>query len=143
MNNNIYHLSFTQFAAVKRRLQENGNCFLAEIYGKDCETSTQFYKSVSEIMSFPIASKSFDGFFDWIRDLTWIVPKRIAFIIYNYESFMNKDKEKRAFLMSAFRDDILPWWESEVKQYVVEGTPRQFDVYLIDDYSNAFETARQ
>ena len=133
MNNSIYHLSFTQFKAVKQCLLETGDCFLVEICGKECETSEQFYKSVSEIMSFPIASKSFDGFFDWIRDLTWIAPKRIAFIIYNFEAFMNRDKEKRAFLMSAFRDDILPWWESEVEDYVVEGTPRHFDVYLVED----------
>ena len=133
MGNCIYHCSYKEFESAKRRLQELGDCFFAEIDGKTCRTEAQFYKKISEAMSFPTEVKLFAGFDDWIRDLLWIRQKRIAFVIYNYKSFMSDNVEKRNYIISAFKNDILPWWESDVKKYVVEGTPRQFDVFLVDD----------
>jgi len=133
VTNKILYLSFDKFEKIKRHIQEDEDCFLVEIYGKECKTADQFYKKISQIMSFPITAKSFDGFFDWIRDLSWIIPRKIAFVIYNFELFMLQDTKERSYLVSAFCEDILPWWEAEVKQHAVGGLPRKFDVYLVDE----------
>ena len=133
MTNKILYLSFDRFEKIKQYIQEDEDCFLVEIYGKECKTADQFYKKISQIMSFPITAKSFDGFFDWIRDLSWIIPSKIVFVIDNFDLFMLQDTKERSYLLTAFHEDILPWWEEEVKQHVIGGLPRKFDVYLVDE----------
>jgi hypothetical protein len=46
---------------------------------------------------------------------------------------MLQDTKERSYLLTAFHEDILPWWEEEVKQHVIGGLPRKFDVYLVDE----------
>jgi hypothetical protein len=45
---------------------------------------------------------------------------------------MVQDLEGKRIIEEIFRDDLLPYWEKDVVDIMVEGVSRRFNVYLID-----------
>ena len=58
--------------------------------------------------------------------------KGTLLIIKNYSNFMDEDPELKKHVMHLFFKNVLPWWEEDVKRFVVEGEPKPFNLYLID-----------
>lgn len=46
--------------------------------------------------------------------------------------FLKDDLNAKAHILEDFENVILPWWETDVINHVVDGKPRFFSVYLID-----------
>ena len=73
----------------------------------------------------------FAAYSDWMTDLSWIPNQKIAVIINKYDFFMNKNPKLKRLIMDSFEDDILPFWEKDVVQFMVGGKPRIFEVYIV------------
>jgi hypothetical protein len=52
--------------------------------------------------------------------------------IYHFSKFLKDDLSAKAHILEDFENMILPWWETDVINHVVDGKPRFFSVYLID-----------
>lgn len=132
MENRIYTISQNDLTVVKQSLKQSDRIWIAEMDGNQANTLNNYLKEISNIFKFPIPAKSLDGYIDWMTDLDWLHANGYALIIKNFNNFMKNDLEKKEKILWFFKEDILPFWQSGVEQYVVEGKPKPFNVYLID-----------
>ncbi|MCI9072085.1 MAG: barstar family protein [Lachnospiraceae bacterium] len=112
-------------------LRNDPNIFCVEIEGENCKVLSDYLTEVSTKFQFPILSEGYDGYADWICDLTWIREENIAIVIKNYGEFLCEEQYEKQTVVDIFEKLVFPWWESEVCEHVVEGKPRSFIVYLV------------
>ncbi|KAB1438064.1 barstar family protein [Candidatus Galacturonibacter soehngenii] len=100
--------------------------------GKKIKTKDNFLEVIEEKLQFPYpCNGSLDSFLDWMRDLSWINSKKINLIIYDYKEFLNDNLEVKEIILDCFEEDILPYWEEDVKTTMVDGETKEFNVYLV------------
>ncbi len=134
MKNKIVYVDQAEAGKILYCLTDDPNTFCVEIDGKICRASSDFLPQVYAKFQFPIPEIRYlyDGYLDWITDLTWIKEENIAFIIKNYDDFLCDDPSDKEWVMRMFTEYIFPWWEFEVCGHVVEGRPRLFRVYIVE-----------
>jgi len=132
MENKIYFISDAQKEILISSSKENEKTFIAEINGKEIKFKEDYLEVVNKVFNFPIPSKGFDGYLDWIRDLDWLNCDSYMLIINNYANFMSGDIDMKKKNIEYFEKIILPWWQEEVERCVVEGKAKAFNVYLVD-----------
>lgn len=100
------------------------------IDGKETQIKTSFMEQIEKALSFPTGCEGmFSRFEDWIRDLGWIErEKGVCIWITDYDDFMREDAKSKAIFEEIFRDEVLPFWETEVIETVKGGRPREFYV---------------
>lgn len=141
MRNNILHESLEKamdFVSLT-------DAFVAKIDGNSIKSEKDWLYSMAEAFHFPVdleKEKPFVNWFegaysnnslflnweiyeDWMTDLSWIENKSIVLIIINYDSFLACDKESKLYIYNNLQNVILPWWENEVVNCVVEGADCQ------------------
>ena len=132
MENRMYHVTNEQISQIKRKLHSIKGLWIGEIDGALIDTWEDYAHVIEKVMQFPTPCKSFLSYSDWITDLSWLHASGYALIIKNFNRFMSKDLEKRKIVIEDFEEDVLPWWQDEIKNCVVEGEPKPFNVYLVD-----------
>jgi len=131
MKNEIYHVPQNGLDTIKKQLTAAGT-WVAEINGNLISTIRQYLDAINEAFKFHTPARSLDGYLDWMSDLDWLHANAYALVITNFKNFMKDDPEKKKTVMWLFENDILPFWESGVEQYVVGGEAKPFNVYLVD-----------
>lgn len=103
------------------------------IDGKSIKYEEQFYEFIEKALLFPRPTKNnYNRFYDWITDLSWFPDSEgFVIIIKDFDSFCSSDTTFKAFLLNAFREFILPFWEDDVTRVVVGGKERPF--YIVID----------
>ena len=131
MENQIYYISKIEY----ERLSFNATDNLFIISGAECLCLNDYLNQVYEKLSFPPIDvrQSLDSYFDWIRDLQWLSRDEIIFVITDFDMFLVNDSVHKRIIIDLFKNEILPWWEYEVKNHVVDGTTRKFNVYLVSN----------
>lgn len=132
MENQIFVINQSNLTFVRQSLKQLDGIWVAEIDGNNSDTLENYLQEVSNTFKFPIPAKSLDGYVDWMTDLDWLHAKGYALIIKDFKSFMKNDPEKKEKVLWLFKEDILPFWQSDVEQFVVEGKAKPFHVYLVD-----------
>jgi hypothetical protein len=132
MKNKIYRVSSKEIDEIKQKFQKDDTIFVAEIDGKTINSKEEYLTLMSKLFDFPIISRGFDGYSDWIRDLSWLEKESYALIIHNYKSFLANDTELKSFIIKNFEETVFPWWEEEVIYCMAGGVPKPFNVYLVD-----------
>ena len=133
MRNEIYNITEEELSLVKQQLYSQKGVWVAEIDGSKIPTWKDYVREIERVFRFPTpCDKSMDAYLDWITDLSWLNSQGYSLIIKNVNNFMRNDLEKREKVLRFFREDILPFWQSDVEQYVVEGKAKPFNVYLVD-----------
>lgn len=138
MKNEIIHASVQEIKKVKEKVKNDKRVFVAELEGQDCLCKEDYMNLIWDIFSFPvlfagIIRKSWDSYYDWFTDLTWLEDEgkeEFIIIVYNYDQFLREDLPAKEEFMYGFREVILPWWEDEVVEHVVGGVPRKMTLYL-------------
>ena len=131
MENKIYNVSSEDFIKIKEKFLEDKTLFVAEIHGKEIKTLQDYFNRVSIIFKFPIPSRYFSGYDDWMRDLDWLEKDGYVLVIYEYEDLLKQDSSSKKTIIDDFTDIILPWWEKEVEEFCVDGKAKPFNVYLV------------
>ena len=54
-------------------------------------------------------------------------------IVHNYDEFMKFRKKDKLLFEEVYREDILPWYDSEIVECRVEGKRIDFNVLLIEE----------
>jgi len=130
MKNKLYRITKTESGSIKKKLQQEG-LWLGEMDGGSIRTQQDFLDCMSTTCGFPYATKSMDGYLDWIRDLSWLEKDGYALFIYNADEFLSQDPEFRERVFESFTEIVFPWWEYDIEHYVVDGKAKPFNVYLI------------
>ena len=78
---------------------------------------------MSEKFCFPFTSTNLNSYEDWITDLVWLHKEGYVLIIYNFKHFLKEDLYTKRQFIEGFEEIILPFWEKDIEQCVVEGKP--------------------
>lgn len=132
MINKIMRVSCQKMKNIREEIQKREDIFLVEIKGEQCTTLSEYLDVMSDSLQFPIRAKGLDGYLDWMTDLTWIEKPEVIIVIYEFKDFLENDLQIKEAIIEDFKGIILPWWESEVVNYVVEGETRKITLYLVD-----------
>lgn len=132
MANRLVHIKQSDVYRIKRTVTENKNTFFVEIEGKNCEVLSEYLLDISKKFRFPTVAKILDVYDDWMTDLSWLDKEEIAVIINDYTDFLRCDLSSKEKVVKLFEQSILPWWDGEVCNYVVDGKRKSFIVYLVD-----------
>lgn len=130
--------------------------FLVEIDGKKIMTEKDLILDIAEKFHFPAFSyknneyimwyenlfkkfdcrlyklPSWDVCEDWLTDLAWIEQEQINIVIYRFSFFLKHDREFRDFFIHRLETVILPWWEKDVMNCMIDGKTKEMTVYLTD-----------
>ena len=132
MENKIYYVSSDKIQCLKKEFNKRINVFIVEIDGNLIQDKGDFLNIMTEKFQFPYSVNGFDGYLDWIRDLEWLEKEEYILIINNFSNFMKKNVSLKKIIIEDIEEIILPWWQKEVENYVVEGKVKPFNVYLVD-----------
>ncbi len=132
MKNKIIHMNQADFVEVNRQIYRNGDVFCVEINGTECKHLSEYLSDISGKLQFPTEAKSFDVYDDWMTDLSWLDKDNIIIIVYHYADFLRQDLLAKRKIIENFEQSILPWWEVEVCNCVIDGKTKSFLVYLLD-----------
>ena len=107
---------------------------LVIIDGRQVRYEGDFFNIMEMEFRFPRPCDGYmDIFLDWITDLTWLEYDKITLVIKNKKEFLSNNFLFKVKVLTNFVEIVLPFWEEEVVRCVVEGKPKQFDVYLADE----------
>lgn len=132
MENKIHYVSSKEMVDVRKTIEKDSSLFIAEIQGSEVQQLQDFLKTISMVFQFPFPSRSLDSYNDWMRDLDWLEKDGYVLIINNYKDFLSQDLLSKKDIIDGFANIILPFWQKEVTEVVVEGQAKTFMVYLVD-----------
>lgn len=131
MENKIYYISWSEIDGVRDRYQKDKSYFIAELNGRSIKTLHDYFEAINKLFKFPIPSFGFDGYLDWMRDLSWLGKDGYALLITSFNTFLIKDFVSKNKITMYFEKAILPFWQKEVEKVVVDGKAKPFIVYLV------------
>jgi Barstar (barnase inhibitor). len=135
IRNMVIKVNRIEIETIKEKYEkDNNNLFVVELEGDKVQSWHDYISFIQSKFKFPTSCfSSMDRYLDWIRDLKWLDKEGFVLIINDYNSFIKTNPKLKEELISDFSDTILPFWEDEIKYTVVEGKPKLFIVYLVDD----------
>ncbi len=129
----MYSITEKELNSIKQRIRNRRGIWVAEIDGSRVPAWKDYAHEIEKVFRFPTpCDKSMDVYLDWMTDLSWLNAQGYALIIKNVKDFMKSDLEKKEKVLRFFKEDILPFWQSGVEEYVVAGKAKPFNVYLVD-----------
>lgn len=99
--------------------------------GQKMTTEQDFFKGIvcSFKTPYEYTIENWDDFEDFMTYLFWIEGgKGINLIIFNSNSINVQPEFERSMIRA-----VLPFWQKDVTEIMVEGKIREFNVYLIED----------
>jgi hypothetical protein len=131
MSTNFIEITETQYGLLVRDAKVK-SIFIAEIDGNTIKNLDDYLAAVWKAFNFPQTGHvNFYAYLDWIRDLDWIDANMFALVIRNFDNLLKQSQKDREIIVNSLDKTVIPWWQSEIKQYQVEGNPKPFNVYLI------------
>ncbi len=133
INNSIQAIDRKSVEFIKSSTDKNNNLLIAEIDGANVKSWEDYAAHIQKEFQFPTSClDSIDRYLDWMRDLSWLEKEGFVLIITNYSEFMAENFRLKNDIILDFKEIILPFWEKEVEDVVVEGVVKPFVVYLVD-----------
>jgi hypothetical protein len=132
MCTNFIKITEYQYNAFVKDAKKN-NVFVAEIDGNKLKNCDDYLVAVWKAFNFPQTGYvNYYAYLDWIRDLGWIIADEFAFIVRNFNHLLEESPKERKIIINSLDNKVIPWWQSEIEQFVVEGKAKPFNVYLVD-----------
>ncbi|WP_438349574.1 barstar family protein [Paenibacillus sp. FA6] len=132
MENKIHYVSFNEMIDIKKMIENDNSLYIAEIDSSDVQQLPDFLTTMSSVFQFPFPSRSIDSYNDWMRDLDWLNKDGYVLFIYSYKDFLSQDLLSQKAVIDGFSSVILPFWQEEVTEVVVEGKAKPFIIYLVE-----------
>lgn len=131
--NEIGHIKSKHLEELKAKLIANDRVLVVELDGVKIQSWIDYISEIQSKFRFPTSClDSVDRYLDWIRDLEWLKQDKFAIIINHFSEFCKENPSIKNEIVLDFEETILPYWQDEVKDVVVEGEPKSFKVYLVD-----------
>ncbi len=131
--NSIQVVKNEELAQIMSNKMRKEQIFYVELDGNEIETGNDYLSHIETKFKFPTSCiNNWDGYLDWIRDLSWLEKEEYILVINHFSKFLCRDVILKNEIISQFEDTILPFWQEEVERVVVEGKAKPFLVYLVD-----------
>lgn len=131
--NKIISIDETEATQIKEQLAGQQDVYVVEIEGDQIQSWYDYISVIQSKFKFPtLCYDNMDRYFSWMRDLGWIEREAYVLIINNFDSFLESDLELKKEIITDFSETILPFWQYEVEEVVVEGKAKPFMVYLVN-----------
>lgn len=131
----INKVNFISKAQAEKLLQETNGAFIATIDGKNINSWTEYWNTISTVFSFPdlpeYMKPDYHSYYDLMTDLSWIENRNIMLIIDNANDFFKNNLSLKNDIIKDFNEYLLPFWEKEIEYTQVNGQTKIFNVYLI------------
>lgn len=110
MKNIIKNAYFTQRKEKKKTMYRNNkNELTIIINGTQANTDKGFLEIIYEKLNFPfLQHANWDGYLDWMRDLSWIIEENINIIVYNWQDFLSSAKISKEQFVNDLNKIIIP-----------------------------------
>lgn len=133
IKNNIKSINNDDLNLLRKKLIENGRTLVVELDGAKIQSWIDYVSEVQSKFKFPTSClDSVDRYLDWIRDLEWLEQKEYVIIINHFGDFCKDNPSTKNEIILDFEETILPFWQEEIKNTVVEGEAKSFMVYLVE-----------
>jgi len=135
MKNQIINISKNEYQKIKEGI-DLSSTFLAEIDGSQIKTVSELFEALAQAYDFQTLNgtwgKNWAAFDDLMTDLDWIPFNNHILSIKHYDELLSSYPAEKSRFIHYLKNSVLPYWEEEVLQCVVEGQAKEFTVYLID-----------
>lgn len=132
LNNKVQEVSPEEIAIIKGELIGSPEILLVELNGSEIQSWEDYVSEIQQNFRFPTSCfDSVDRYLDWMRDLSWIEKEKYILVIHHFDTFLQHKPELKNEIVLDFKDTILPFWQEEVVEVVVDGKAKSFIVYLV------------
>lgn len=129
--NKIHYISKQSADEKIQNLQFDPQHHIGIIYGNKAKTWLSYLVQIREQYKFPTIEEVFDGYLDWMEDLSWLNKEAFSMFIFDYKQLLCVEPNNKKIVMEMF-DDILVWWSTDIEKYCVEGQPKPFNIYMVE-----------
>lgn len=131
-SNEVIEIDDENLNSIKYRISSDEKIFLVELNGATIQTWEDYILEIQTKFKFPTSClDSMDRYLDWMRDLDWLKKDEYVLIINNFNLFLENQPELKNEIISDLTDFILPFWQKEVEEVVVNGQSKPFMIYLV------------
>ena len=135
MNNKLKYIDNAK--SMELQTNVNQDSFLVIIDGTEISSWTDYWNSISKAFCFPelpsYMQANYHSYYDLMTDLTWLKKENIVLIIEHANAFLEHDLQLKNDILNDFQDYLLPFWESEALEAVVNGKTKNFSIYLVKE----------
>ena len=101
------------------------------IDGSQIKCYKDFIDIVQKELDFPSDCEgNVDSYLDWIQDLQWTNYNTVDITITNSEHLSSSNNQDLKYIISDFRDIIIPFWQDEYENCIVEPTQKEIILHL-------------
>ncbi|HBE78198.1 MAG TPA: hypothetical protein DDW65_10515 [Firmicutes bacterium] len=132
IKNIIQYITNKDLVSIKMKLKSNDKIHIVELDGTYIKSWEDYICEIQNRFKFPTSClDSVDRYLDWMRDLEWLDKEEFVLIINHFNDFCNDNPKIKEEIISDYENVILPFWQDEVKNVVVDGKAKHFLVYLV------------
>ncbi len=132
IDNKIIRTTEMNYLKELKVIKSNSKVFLLELDGLEIKEWYDYIEIVEKAFQFPTSClNSIDCYLDWLRDLSWLDYDAFIILIKHSEKFLENQQQLKKQILDDFQEVVMPFWQSEVKEVVVGGKTKIFNVYLI------------
>jgi len=131
IDNKIYNIRANELNNIRQEAETMG-AYLVEIQGEETQSWDDYLDKIEVAFRFPNEWRvTIDGYIDWMQDLAWLEQDSYILLIHDYPQFLIQALETRKMVMEIFDNVILPWWQTDVEKYCIDGKAKSFNIYLV------------
>lgn len=112
------------------KLHFTEDTWVATLEGKGIRSEEQLLLALKNNFHLP-DYHNWDAVLDWLTDLNWLDKESFALIIKDYEFLLKYRLDLKEKFMTYLTEDVLQFWEEDIKNCVVDGHPKSFQVYIV------------
>lgn len=107
--------------------------YIVELDGKKIKNWNDYINFATPLFKIQNLEYGYNQHIDNMSDRDYYLKvNSILLIIHNYDEFMKYNRKDKLLFEEAYREDILPWYDSEIVKYRVEGKRIDFNVLLME-----------
>lgn len=108
--------------------------YIVELDGKKIKNWKDYIKFATELFKIENLEYGYNQHIDNMEDRDYYLNvNSFLLIVHNYDEFMKFRKKDKLLFEEVYREDILPWYDSEIVECRVEGKRIDFNVLLIEE----------
>lgn len=108
--------------------------YIVELDGKKIKNWNDYINLTTPLFKIQNLEYGYNQHIDNMSDRDYYLKvNSILLIVHNYDEFMKSNRKDKMLFEEAYREDILPWYDSEIVECRVEGKRVDFNVLLIEN----------
>ena len=129
--NEILKISINEVSKYKEKYKD---VYIVELDGKEIKNWNDYINLAIKFFKLEWLEYDANQHVDNMTSIELVLDyTSFLLIVYNYNEFMNRSKKDKMLFEEAYREDLLPWYDSEIVKCKVEGKRVDFNVLLIED----------